>query len=175
MDHNLNKTKIYKLAVKNGHYKDLLPVAENMEWIHDEITEVMEADRLGLYIASGAPFVDTVEAEIADVAMIIYSLAGRYDIDLTIGDEYKIQQSVKSQELAKQNTIPNFCMYCRDMVADLTSYNHRFDLWTPNKKLFILPILAIKAYCEANDYNLQKLIDQKHEFNLTRPFRHGKN
>ncbi len=175
MDHNLNKTKIYKLAVKNGHYDVCKPVTDTIEIVYDEIKEVLNAEENGWSIANGSPFLKTRETEIADVAMVIYSLCGLYDIDLTVGDEYNTRQSIASQELALQTTISGFCMYCRDMTARLTSYNARFDLWTPNKKLFILPILAIKAYCEANDLNLQKLIDQKHAHNLTRPYKHGKN
>lgn len=101
---------------------------------------------------------DSVEDELADVAIRILDFAGEKKIDLS--DRFIISYVISKKK--------SFCENCYAIVKDITNYKYSLD------EMLNYEVRQVIELAKLYDINLYEFIDLKMKYNELRPYKNGK-
>jgi hypothetical protein len=102
-----------------------------------------------------------IPVELADVVIRIMDMCGRY--------EYDVQKVIETGEhlILRGNHYDNFGEFITLCHRYLSSSDRHWFEWLAGLIVFI------QKFCENEGIDLESAIIEKHEFNKTRPYKHG--
>ena len=181
MEYNKIAEAVHKNAVEHGWWEETRPIACVMALIHSELSEALEEER------DGRPFVyvndehngretdleefngrkpEGTGIELADTVIRILDLAGHYRVDMEKIMECKFIDFVTDiYRLIADSHFYVSEAYLRHCEGDSA------------EKIFSSlgeVVKMIEEYVAEAGYSLEKLVNIKHEYNKTRPYKHGK-
>lgn len=181
MEYNKIAEAVHKNAVEHGWWEGERPIACVMALIHSELSEALEEER------DERPFVyvndeyngretdmehfngrkpEGTGIELADTVIRILDLAGRYRVDMD-----KIM-GCKFLDLVPD--IYSLIADCHFYVSDAYAKNCEGDVVEKIFSSLGEVVKMIEEYVAEAGYSLEQLINIKHEYNKTRPYKHGK-
>ena len=181
MEYNKIAKAVHKNAVEHGWWEETRPVACVMALIHSELSEALEEERVGrpfVYVEDEYNGRETdmehfngrkpegTGIELTDTVIRILDLAGRYRVDMD-----KIM-GCKFLDLVPD--IYSLIADCHFYVSEAYIKHCEGD---DAEKIFSSlgeVVCMIEGYVAEAGYSLEQLINIKHEYNKTRPYKHGK-
>ena len=181
MKYNEYVAEIHKNAVEHGWWEDERPFASIVSLIHSELSETLEEER------AGRPFVyvndehngretdlekfngrkpEGTGIELADTVIRILDLAGHYRVDVDNVMEYKFL-----------DIIPDIHTLIADCHLYISEAYMKYHTGESMDKIFSSlceVICMVNEYIAEAGYSMEQLINIKHEYNKTRPYKHGK-
>ena len=173
------RDRAYQCACEHGFHETERYDSYYLALIMSEIGEAINADRHNRHANLQMPehyswfdyhdnlpdsfemlFKDTVEDELADIAIRIFDLAGLREYDITVDTDIELAA-------ADQANI-SFMQFCYTMFNTLSND----DQETEEKLKYAM--LFLQCYCVNNNINLGKHIDLKMMYNEMRPRLNGK-
>lgn len=163
-------TDIHENAKTKGWWETERPIEEIFNLMHCELSEAIEEDRAGngnFYIENGKP--EGVFVELVDVIIRMFDYLGRNkdDIHIFISELDTLDNSYYIKSLAKKN------------LNEIVSLCHNFlSIYVNDDAIAYLLaeiFIHIKTYIKTNGGNFTELVEIKHEFNKSRPYKHNKN
>jgi hypothetical protein len=167
MDYNSFKKEVHNLAVEKGWYDTERSEKELVLLIKSELFEALEEyrkDNMETYYVMALKDANINDhykpcgfyVELADMAIRALDMAGFYGVDIEQGGGV-------------------ICCYSQNMID---WFDEMDDLLSSHKLLtkseFISQLLIdLRYFCSRNGKYLDELILEKHEYNKTRPKRHG--
>lgn len=160
--------EIHALAVEKGWWRDLRPAEDTFVMIHCELSEAVDEYRNGhglteIYYGEGEK-PEGVPIELADAVIRLLDAAIQY------GD-YGDLKPVKSNEAFE--TFGCFIERCHEDVVCAKCGRQMFEAVGLFNDSYAVLIGRIETWFEANGMDLWRVCRMKHEYNKTRPYRHG--
>jgi NTP pyrophosphatase (non-canonical NTP hydrolase) len=157
------KSAIHANALKKGFWENK-EINLKLSLIISELYEALEAHRNNFYYGKPIKSIenfeseikDTVEDEIADVAIRLLDLAGYKDIDL----KTKFKDTTKIENEFHENVLRLNDMLLQLNINSITDYLEIFSY--------------LDKWAEQLNFNLESHILAKVEYNINRPYLHGK-
>lgn len=164
---------IHANAVAHGfHDPDSeLTFGEYCALIHEEISEAFSAWRNGEpdeYVKDGKP--EGVWVELADVVIRCADLLGVFKQGVTPFADNKYLKLVGYMKALDESKFAEYITMLHDFV---TQANESRDMCPKGTTIEII-VTCIYAMAEARNIDLDAIIERKHAYNVTRPWRHGK-
>lgn len=167
--------EVYKNAVEHGFWESD-NIAEKVALVHCEVSEVMECyrNREPMCWRTEDGKLEGIATELADVCIRILDLMGHAEYPV---DDYAYLMTEESFADSKPD-LPELCLYLHHMI-DASFYKHSVKREELNfDHLNTCLIAAMKwAYLHRDatfNGNMAKLMQEKHAYNVTRPYKHGK-
>lgn len=159
--------EIHTLAVEKGWWSEKRPLEDATVMIHCELSEAVEEYRNGhglteiYYNDDGKP--EGVPVELADAVIRTLDTAVKYN-------PYYLESRLLDE---LPDTFSVFIERCHTLICCISdSYSLTRLLRLPTTNYARL-IGLIEAWFEANGMDLWRVCRMKHEYNKTRPYRHG--
>jgi NTP pyrophosphatase (non-canonical NTP hydrolase) len=154
IDYNKFKHEVHALAVEKGWYDTERQWNELVLLVQSEVFEAFECWRKNKleaeYEIDGKPI--GLPSEMADIVIRLLDMAGYYDIYI---------EKVDDQLLID---VDDFINWCYTMINEGVFGREEFIFYF---------IADVENMCNHMNIDLQKVIVEKHEYNKTRPYRHG--
>ncbi len=165
--------KCHENAVKHGFCEDKPSNEHCLMLVITEVAEMVNADRKGKYapkedmMKDGFDkdifeklYKDTMEDEMADIAIRLLSLAGKHGYPLLVYSRAKLIKSWFTLRTIPENAF-ELCVYlCRFYLSP------KFDI--------IASLAYLYVWAESLGIDLKRHIAMNMKYNESRPFRHGK-
>lgn len=170
---NLNEfaIEVHENAVKHGWWETERSFGEVIALIHSELSEALEEYRNGhaptetYYSEGGKP--KGIPSELADVVIRVLDWCAYKGWEYT-GKEYSIiAEEVQDIFDSGEATKANFGKLIADLHKDV-SFVYRNEIWILNDL-----IEDIFTFCAIYKIDLESAMLEKHEYNKTRPYKHG--
>lgn len=185
--------EVHQNAVEHGWWEEERSLGEVISLIHSEISEALEEYRSGhefnevYYSCSskdeeklchnsitiggckrcslGKP--EGIPIELADVIIRVFDFIGSENEDVPLNNisNLSIFSINDNESCSKYKNFGSFITACHVYCSNAYIYD-------PVYWLFGL-VMFIKRFCGVNDIHIENLIEDKHEFNKTRPYKHG--
>lgn len=167
MNYNELAKEIHENAVQHGWWQNL-PDYRTMECLlHSEISEAFEEYRAGrpdVWCADdGKP--EGIAVELVDCAIRLLDYVGRCRVD--IQSEYDAFVATKGS--AYPCDIVTLCHMLHGCVTGIC-VSCELDI---NIKAVVIMLYMIRDYCDQHNIDFEDVLRLKHEYNKTRPYRHG--
>lgn len=149
--------KCHSLAVEKGWHDKPVPWDVTVCNLHGEISEAWEEYRSGRPITQvwhsdgGKP--EGFFVEIADFVIRVFDYHGTCENEICC---WYMQNWIEEQRIDKYD-VSDFIVYLHDLVGAYTLH----------------AVFLCFAFADAHGVNLWDVIELKHEYNKTRPHRHG--
>ena len=161
MNHQALIERSHKQAVAKGFWEEPLTFDMAMALIISEIAEALEAYRKGRVNPDWndtQAVKESFEVELADAIIRIYDWCGGNKLDVSAFPEHDTKFT--------ENEGKNFMI----LFGNVTSiYNDDAQTWSLNYLLS-----SLYKYAEYHNIDIEKYIMWKLDYNLSRPFKHGK-
>lgn len=171
--------EVHKNAVDHGWWDEERDFSEIVALVHSELSEALEEYRNGkpniyyeiveeatLY-ANGEPYEryerkkpEGVVVELADCVIRILDYCGKRKIDIAAALECRRAGN-------DTYTLPQLVTECHYLISQA------YKEIEPRSLYFAECINLIEFWCKENGGNLEEAIRIKHEYNKSRPYRHG--
>ncbi len=154
---------IYDNAVAHGFFDKPQAWNKTIELLHTEPAEATEDDRNGIVDSVKAKGFTALEEEIADTWIRSINLLGKWEADgINTGEFYSVyKQGVDSNAL-----------HIADVHAAITDlYRSKGDSEASCNLANLVCVCEI--FADAHGLRLKGAIAAKHEYNKSRPFKHG--
>lgn len=189
---NQLRDRAHRHAREKGFYDANLDDDEILSLVIEEIGEAIAADRRGMidntalyksYIEKGQTqkkaythsLKGTLAEELADIAIRLLDFAGYKNIDLSCPEE-DVDEMKSTQEtcyrifLLKQFTTMRFAF---KLSKELNRYIDNDDV-SEMKECFYVHLMLLNSFAKSKGIDLLYHIEQKMEYNTSRPKKHGK-
>lgn len=180
MDYNEFKRRAHENAVNHGFWEKRLSNEHFLMLIVTEISEMVEADRKNEHAGAGigmlmrkdldngetfknvfeARVKNTVEDELADVAIRFFDLAGALNLDFD-----KMNPCRYYRSFSKFSFTENALCLVKGISRD--------DICIERRIMFALNY--VEVWAQVLNIDLEWHIEQKMRYNALRPYKHGKN
>ena len=186
MNLNLLRDKVHENAVKHGFWEGERSIAERLALIHSEVSEALEADRVGrdagdLDAENGvlietlgwkewfeSYIKDTFEDELADVVIRCLDLCGHLgiDVDKNIGSPipYDTKCTIPEHLFFISRKISN--AWCSDSIPVGANNQVKYNLCGTIYHIILLS--------KDMSIDIEKHIELKMKYNESREYKHGK-
>lgn len=158
--------EIHENAVAHGWWVGERDTAEIYALIHSELSEALEEYRSGkemIYYVDGKP--EGIAVELADAVIRILDYVAQRGF--FIGPEMYMEQIRINGE---KQTLPRLIVECHESITMARVYDEE----NMNPMAHFAKVKAnISEYLSDNGLDLYEIIRIKHEYNKTRPYRHG--
>jgi len=162
MNHQALIERSHKQARNKGFWNTPLTFDMAMALIISEIAEALEAYRKGRVSPDwndAQAVKDSFEVELADAIIRIYDWCGGNNLEL----------DVEFTNMPWQEDGYNFMLLFREC-------NYCWDQYHSHKEeSFEILLEVLLSYCKFKDIDIEKYIMWKLDYNLNRPYKHGKN
>lgn len=161
MNHQQLIERSHRQAVEKGFWETPLTFDMAMALIISEIAEALEAFRKGRMNPDWnkpEEIKESWECEIADAMIRIYDWCGRNKLDVSAFPEHDVKFT--------ENEGKNFMILFENVIG---IYNDATQTWSLNYLLS-----SLYKYAEYHNINIERFILWKLDYNLSRPFKHGK-
>lgn len=158
--------KIHENAISHGWWEEERSRDEIFALIHSELSEALEEYRNSkpmIYYMDGKP--EGIAVELADAVIRILDYIGRKQDDNHFHYHYNYQHY--KVNILEKDSLPELVVCCHRYITE--AYIAEVVEWMMFEKC----IYNIQKWLESNGINLEKIIKIKHEYNKTRPYRHG--
>lgn len=169
---------IHELAVSKGWWEKERDFGEIIALCHGELSEALEEYRnnkpmlyykdfagLGVEIEkSEKP--EGIAVELADTIIRIFDYCGKHDVDV---DELIEQGDIRFTKLNVE--LPQLVAHCHWQLSQ--AYEQYLDCLDNIFEWLINCVYIILKWCELQGINILDMVRIKHEYNKTRPYRHG--
>lgn len=160
--------EIHENAVAHGWWEGERDIAEIYALIHSELSEALEEYRSGkemLYYVDGKP--EGIAVELADAVIRI--------LDYVVQRRRFLMEIMAEHVDDKERTLPQVIVLCHMMLSRAWACD---DNGSAEKLPLVVEALVtvkelIRHYLSDNGLDLYEIIKIKHEYNKTRPYRHG--
>ena len=157
--------EVHALAVEKGWHDNERSVPELLCLVHSEVSEALEAYRVrGLeswHRDDGKP--EGVASELADVVIRLLDMSEHCDVELSV------LGVVIGTQLRENMTVPEMLCVIHDHICDIpwVTFGNEF---TGTMCVAWSHVFIVAKYL---NIDLASAILEKHEYNKTRPYRHG--
>lgn len=165
---NINEliNDIHRNAVNHGWWEEEKSRAEIFALIHSELSEALEEYRNKkpmIYYLEEKP--EGIAVELADAVIRILDYIGHKQDDTHF--QYHYNYAKKPSINTEMETLPGYILCCHYYLTEAFSYE--YHEWDSLEKC----ICKIQWFIEKNGLDLEDIIKIKHEYNKTRPYKHG--
>jgi NTP pyrophosphatase (non-canonical NTP hydrolase) len=158
------RDKAHGLAIEKGWYEEKRSRLSLVMLINSEVFEAYECWRkkedLTYFDNNGKPC--GLPSELADIVIRLFDMAGYYEVNF-----FKIKELDYN---FNYDWFYNFEKFCSIISKDM--FNWEFGDFLNEIEYFEM-IKYIYDYCDQNNIDLKKEMNQKHEYNKIRTNRHG--
>lgn len=187
MELNKLAKEVHENAVNHGWWENERSFAGIIDLIHSELTEALEEVRNGhelneVYYTCGKDYdcalyepmginkecngcpknkPEGVPIELADTVIRILDYFGRHEIDPCMFGDVEYQEADDTETLLAE---------CHFLLSE--SYK-KYKLQYPRFYPLMRCIETIFAFCKRFEIDIEEAIKIKHEYNKTRPYKHG--
>lgn len=169
--------EVHNNAVEHGWWETERKFYEVIALIQSELSEALEEDRAGHgkeWYAEGSDKPEGIAVEFADAIIRILDWFGKFDADPTdmmmlAEEDFRkeipdgVARSV-SWTVAEANYWISASYNCWMMARPSLSYNERLAK----------AVMVILKWAVENKIDMDAVLQRKHEYNKTRPYKHGK-
>ena len=159
------RDKVHSLAIEKGWYEEERSRLSLTMLINSEVFEAYECWRknqdLTYLDSNGKPC--GLPSELADIVIRLFDMAGYYGVDFCF-PEFQLKQYYGVLKIFSRDDFEKFCS-----IIAKNMFN--WDFIHPEG--YVNVISFIYLYCEENNIDLENEMIIKHEYNKTRPRRHG--
>lgn len=165
MDLNTFAQEVHQNAVTHGWWQDTRPLEEVLCLIHCELSEAIEEERAGRGMIwtgpDGKP--EGIAIELLDAVIRCLDYMAHNEI------EYTAKQRRIYELFAQTANLPGLVCSCHRTLSEIAiAPASQFSF------LFSQFISKILPWLEVRGVSWEQEIKRKHEYNKTRPFKHGK-
>lgn len=158
--------EIHENAVAHGWWEGERKIDEIYALIHSELSEALEEYRSGkemIYYVDGKP--EGIAVELADAVIRILDYVAQREF-FTGPEMYMEQIRITGEKLP----LPRLLVECHESITMARVYDEE----NMNPMAHFTKVKAnIREYLSDNGLDLYEIIRIKHEYNKTRPYRHG--
>jgi len=181
--------EIHQTAIDHGWWNKNRELPELLVLLHSEISEAFEAEQsniMAVYYKDNKP--EGYLVEMADYVIRIMDLFGHYQINIETYMETLDYKNLFSKFLECLLEINQFDIYKKEIFLNHICCLHfnvskSLEIYRAEKNNLVMigkiseiltrSIIGCFAYAKYLDHDLMEIIKEKHEYNKTRPYRHG--
>lgn len=174
-DLNQFAKEVHENAVAHGFWEGAPNIPEKMALIHSEWSEALEEYRAGheaVYEGEGGKpegwAVELIDGCIRILDYIGYGYPNEY---------FLIDDGVHAEDDLSEQNISDLVFFLHRFTTESCNVslhnNAEWSLEVDGVKLFAVAV-AVLAYVESINIDPEALLRKKHEYNQTRPYKHGK-